>query len=150
MSELKNRITEAVKAAMRAGDKPRLGTLRLVTAAIKQREVDERRELSDDDIIATLSKMIKQRRESIAQYEQANRTDLVDQEKAEIAIIEEFLPQPLSDAEIDRLIDDAIAQAGATSVKDMGTGMGIIRPQVQGRADVAVVSARVKERLSAS
>jgi Uncharacterized conserved protein len=150
MSELKNRITEAVKAAMRAGDKPRLGTLRLVTAAIKQREVDERRELSDDDIIATLSKMIKQRRESIAQYEQANRTDLVDQEKAEIAIIEEFLPQPLSDAEIDRLIDDAIAQAGATSVKDMGKVMGIIRPQVQGRADVAVVSARVKERLSAS
>lgn len=150
MSELKDRITEAVKAAMRAGDKRRLGTLRLVTAAIKQREVDERRELSDDDIIATLSKMIKQRRESIAQYEQANRTDLVDQEKAEIAIIEEFLPQPLSDAEIDRLIDDAIAQAGATSVKDMGKVMGIIRPQVQGRADVAVVSARVKERLSAS
>jgi len=150
MSELKNRITEAVKAAMRAGDKSRLGTLRLVTAAIKQREVDERRELGDDEVIATLSKMIKQRRESVTQYEQANRADLAEQEKTEIAVIEEFLPQPLSDAEIEQLIDAAIAESNATSIKDMGKVMGILRPQVQGRADVAAVSARIKERLSAA
>lgn len=149
MSELKARLNDAVKSAMRAGDKARLGTLRLATAALKQREVDERIELADEDVLATLSKMIKQRRESIAQYEQANRPELAAQEQAEIEILSEFLPQPLSEAEIDQLIDKAVAETGASSVRDMGKVMGILRPQVQGRADVAAVSARVKDRLSA-
>jgi uncharacterized protein YqeY len=149
VSELRARLNEAVKSAMRAADKARLGTLRLATAALKQREVDERIELSDEDVLATLSKMIKQRRESIAQYEQANRPELAAQEQAEIEILSEFLPQPLSETEIDQLIDEAVAETGASSVRDMGKVMGILRPQVQGRADVAAVSARVKDRLSA-
>jgi uncharacterized protein YqeY len=149
MSELRARLNDAVKSAMRAGDKARLGTLRLATAALKQREVDERIELSDEDVLAALSKMIKQRRESIAQYEQANRPELAAQEQAEIEILSEFLPQPLSETEIDQLIDKAVAETGASSVRDMGKVMGILRPQVQGRADVAAVSARVKDRLSA-
>lgn len=147
MSELKTRITDAVKNAMRAGEKSRLGTLRLVTAALKQREVDERKELSDDEVLATLTKMLKQRRESVAAFEQAGRQDLADQEKAEIAVIEEFMPQPLSDAEIDELIARAVAETGASSVRDMGKVMNVLRPQTQGRADPAAVSARVKARL---
>lgn len=147
MSELKSRINEAVKTAMRAGDKSRLGTLRLITAAIKQREVDERTELGDDEVLATLSKMVKQRRESIAQYEQAGRQDLADKEHAEIAVISDFLPQPLSDAEIDQLIDRAMAETGAAGIRDMGKVMGVLRPAIQGRADPAVVSGRVKQRL---
>jgi uncharacterized protein YqeY len=149
MSELKPRINDAVKAAMRAGDKSRLGTLRLITAAVKQREVDERKELGDDEVLATLAKMVKQRRESIAQYEQAGRQDLADREHAEIAVIGEFLPEPLSDAQVDRLIDRAIAETGAAGIRDMGKVMGTLRPKIQGRADPAAVSARVKERLGA-
>lgn len=148
MSELRTRINEAVKTAMKAGEKARLGVLRLITAALKQREVDERIELGDDDVIATLSKMLKQRRESIAQYEQANRQDLADQERVEIEIISEFLPQPLTPAEVDQLIERAIRDAGANSVRDMGKVMASLKPQIQGRADPAAVSTRVKERLS--
>jgi uncharacterized protein YqeY len=147
VSELKPRINDDVKAAMRAGDKSRLGTLRLITAAIKQREVDERKELGDDEVLATLSKMIKQRRESIAQYEQAGRHDLAEREQQEIAVISDFLPQPLSETEIDQLVERAIAESGAAGIRDMGKVMGVLRPQIQGRADPADVSARVKQRL---
>ncbi len=132
---------------MRAGDKPRLGTLRLITAAIKQKEVDERREMDDADVIAVLDKMVKQRRESISQYESAGRDELAAVEQAEIAIITEFLPQPLSDAEIEVLITEAITATGAESIRDMGKVMGIIKPQVQGRADMGAVSASIKQRL---
>lgn len=147
MSELKERINAAVKTAMRAADKARLGTLRMVMAAIKQREVDERRELSDADVLAVLSKMIKQRRESYAQYDSAGRQDLAQKEQAEIECISEFMPQPLSEAEIDQLIEGAISETQARSVKDMGKVMGVLKPKVQGRADLGVVSARVKARL---
>lgn len=147
MSELKEQINAAVKAAMRAADKARLSTLRMVMAAIKQREVDERRELSDADVLAVLSKMIKQRRESYAQYDDAGRQDLAQREQAEIECISEFMPQPLSDAEIDQLVDAAITETQARSVKDMGKVMGVLKPKVQGRAELGVVSARVKARL---
>ena len=148
MSALKAAINDSVKAAMRAGEKPRLATLRLVTAAIKQKEVDDRRELTDADVLAILDKMVKQRRESESQYAQANREDLAEVERAEMAIIAEFLPQPLTEDEIIRLIDDAIATTGAASVKDMGKVMGILKPQVQGRADMGQVSAQVKTQLN--
>lgn len=150
MSELKDRINEAVKAALRAADKVRLSTLRMVMAAIKQREVDERRELSNADVLAVLSKMIKQRRESYTQYRDAGRQDLADKEQAEIDCIGEFMPRPLSDAEIDQLIDAAIAETQAGSIKDMGKVMGALKPKMQGRADLGAVSARVKARLSAA
>lgn len=150
MSELRDQINEAVKAAMRAAAKARLSTLRMVMAAIKQREVDERRELSNADVVAVLSKMIKQRRESYAQYRDAGRQDLADKEQAEIDCISEFMPQPLSDAEIDQLIDAAIAETQAQSIKDMGKVMGVLKPKVQGRAELGAVSARVKARLSAA
>jgi len=148
VSELKTRISDAVKAAMRAGEKTRLGTLRMMSAAIKQKEVDERREMSDADLLAILDKMVKQRRESLEQYEAAGRNELAAVEHAEIAIIAEFLPQPLSDAEIDALIDQAIHDSGAESVRDMGKVMAQVKPQAQGRADMGAVSARVKARLS--
>ncbi len=148
MSALKAAINDSVKAAMRAGEKPRLATLRMVTAAIKQKEVDDRRELTDADVLAILDKMVKQRRESESQYAQANREDLAEVERAEMAIIAEFLPQPLAEDEIIRLIDDAIATTGAASVKDMGKVMGILKPQVQGRADMGQVSAQVKTQLN--
>lgn len=147
MSELKGRVTEAVKAAMRAGDKERLGALRMISAGIKQVEVDERRELTDDDVIAILSKMVKQRREALEAYEQAGRQELAAREKSEIDVISEFLPQPLSDTEIDRLIDEAIAQSGASGIREMGKVMGSLKPKVQGRADLGQVSARVKAKL---
>ena len=146
-SELKARIQDAVKAAMRAGDRRRLGTLRLVTAAIKQREVDERIELDDEQVIALLSKQVKQRQESISHYEAAGRDELADQERYELAILQEFLPQPLSDNEIDALIDDAIAETAAASLRDMGKVMGLLKPRLTGRADMAAVSARIKARL---
>lgn len=148
MSDLKAAINESVKAAMRAGEKTRLGTLRLITAAIKQKEVDDRRELTDADVLAILDKMVKQRRESEAQYVQANREDLAVVERAEMAIIAEFLPQPLSDEEIDTLVQKAIATTGAESIKDMGKVMGILKPQMQGRADMSQVSERVKAQLN--
>jgi uncharacterized protein YqeY len=147
VSELKTAIADAVKTAMKAGEKDRLSTLRMVSAAIKQKEVDERRTLEDADVLAILDKMVKQRRESLEQYESAGRDDLASAERAEIALIGEFLPQPLTDTEIDALIDAAIDETGAESVRDMGKVMGIIKPQAQGRADMGAVSGRVKEKL---
>ena len=148
MSDLKAAINDSVKAAMRAGEKTRLGTLRMVTAAIKQKEVDDRCELTDADVLAILDKMVKQRKESESQYAQANREDLAQVERAEMAIIAEFLPQPLSDEEITALVNAAVAETAATSVKDMGKVMNILKPQVQGRADMSAVSARVKAQLN--
>ena len=145
---LKNRIQDDVKAAMKAKDKARLGTLRLITAAIKQREVDERAELDDSQVLAILDKMIKQRRDSVSQYETAGRQELADQEKREIAIIETYLPAGLSENEISTMIADAIQQVGAAGMQDMGKVMGILKPQMQGRADMGKVSALVKQHLS--
>jgi len=145
---LKQRIQEEMKTAMKGGDKPRLAVVRLMLAAIKQREVDERIELSDDQVLAVLDKMVKQRRDSVSQYEQAGRTDLADQEKYEIGIVQEFLPAALDESEIQSLIADAIAASGASSIKDMGKVMGIVKPQVQGRADMGAVSKLVKDRLA--
>jgi uncharacterized protein len=144
---LKARIQEDMKSAMRSGDKRRLGVIRLILAAIKQREVDERIELDETQILAVLDKMLKQRRESVTQYEQAGRTDLAEQEHFEIGVVQGYLPQPLGAAEIDGLIAAAIAESGAAGVKDMGKVMAILKPQLQGRADVGAVSARIKAKL---
>ena len=146
---LKQRLDEDVKAAMRARDRERLGTLRLITAAIKQREVDERIVLDDAQVLAVIDKMVKQRRESITQFDAAGRTDLADKERFELAILQEFLPAALGDEEIEQLVTDAIAASGAQSARDMGTVMAQLRPKVQGRADMADVSRRVKARLGA-
>lgn len=148
MSVLKARLTDAMKDAMRAQQKERLAAIRLALSAIKQVEVDERKELSDSDVLAVLDKMVKQRRESIAQYEQAGRADLVAQEQAEITVLQEFLPAQLSDAEIDELIAKAIAESGATGMRDMGKAMNLLRPQLAGRADMTAVSNRLKARLA--
>ncbi len=144
---LKARITEDMKAAMRAGAKEDLGTIRLILAAIKQVEVDSRKELADADVLAVLDKMRKQRRESIEQYQQAGREDLAAKEQQELELISRYLPTPLTGEEIDALIDQAVVTTGATSVKDMGKVMGMLKPQIQGRADIASVSARIKTRL---
>ncbi|MEJ2644516.1 MAG: GatB/YqeY domain-containing protein [Gammaproteobacteria bacterium] len=144
---LKDNLQEDMKTAMRAGDKPRLAVIRLINAAIKQREVDERITLDDAQVTAVLDKMVKQRRESLGHYEQAGRDDLANQEKFEIEVIQHYLPEPLGEAELDALIDAAMAQTGAASIKDMGNVMGILKPQIQGRADMAAVSARIKARL---
>ncbi|MDE2070064.1 MAG: GatB/YqeY domain-containing protein [Gammaproteobacteria bacterium] len=144
---LKDRITADMKDALRAGDKPRLGTIRLMLAAIKQREVDERIQLDDAQVLAVLDKMLKQRRESIAQYEQGRRADLVAQEQAEVAVIQSYLPVQLGEAELDKLIADAIRKTGAASMRDMGKVMGLLKPQMQGRADMGAVSARIKAKL---
>ena len=144
---LKARIQEDMKSAMRSGDKRRLGVIRLILAAIKQREVDERIELDETQILAVLDKMLKQRRESVTQYEQAGRTDLAEQEHFEIGVVQGYLPQPLGAAEIDGLIAAAIAESGAAGVKDMGKVMAILKPQLQGRADMGAVSARIKAKL---
>jgi uncharacterized protein YqeY len=144
---LKERITEDMKAAMRASDKERLSTIRMTQAAIKQREVDERITLDDAQVIAVLEKMIKQRRESVVQFEQGGRTDLADKEKAEIALLQAYLPAQLSDTEIDAIIRDAIASTGAASMKDMGKVMGAVRAKAAGRADMGAVSARIKAAL---
>ena len=148
MSSLKAKIQENIKQAMRDKDKARLSTLRLITAAIKQREVDERIELADADILAILDKMAKQRRESIKLYKEGNRDDLVASENFELEVILSYLPQPLSDSEIDTLISEAIQQLNASSMQDMGKVMGTLKPQIQGRADAGVVSEKVKARLS--
>lgn len=148
MSALQAKLNDAVKAAMRAGDKPRLGVLRQLTAALKQREIDERITLNDGDVTAILDKQAKQRRESIDQFRRADRTDLVDIEEAELAVITEFLPQPLSEAELESLLDQAIASSGATTMQDMGKVMGILKPQVTGRADMGALSATVRARLT--
>ena len=144
---LKDRITEDMKAAMRARETARLSTIRLLLAAIKQREVDERRDLSDADIVGVLDKMVKQRRDSISQFEAGKRLDLADVERAEVSILEAYLPTRLSDAEIDAAIDAAIARTGASGAAGMGKVMGVLKGELAGRADLAVVSARVKARL---
>ncbi len=137
-----------MKAAMKAGDKSRLGTIRMILAAIKQIEVDERIELDDSRILAVLDKMLKQRRESIRQYQDANRNDLAEIEQMEISVIQDFLPQPLTADEIRQMIDQTIGDTGAKSIKDMGKVMGVLKPKMQGRADMAVVSAQIKAALS--
>jgi uncharacterized protein YqeY len=147
-SSLKSRLQEDMKAAMRAKDSRRLGTIRLINAAIKQREVDERISLDDSQVVVVLSKMIKQRNDSVDQYGKAGRQDLVDQERYEIKVIEEYLPPALSEDELVKLIDRAITETGAQSVKDMGKVMGVLKSQIQGRADMSVVGARIKQRLS--
>jgi uncharacterized protein YqeY len=145
---LKDRIQEDMKGAMRSGDKDRLGTIRLIMAAVKQREVDERITLDDTQLLAVLEKMGKQRRESIAQFQAGGRADLVAKENAELTIINAYMPAPLADDELDALINQAISETGASSIKDMGKVMGIIKAKAQGRADMAAVGARIKARLS--
>ncbi|WP_293644702.1 GatB/YqeY domain-containing protein [Thiolapillus sp.] len=148
MSALKDRITGDMKAAMKGGDKARLGVIRLILAATKQIEVDERIELDDARVLSVLDKMVKQRRDSITQYENAGRTELADQEKFEIGIIQEYLPEQLDETEIAALIDEAIKATGASSMKDMGKLMGMLKPKLQGRADMGAVSAQIKQKLS--
>ncbi len=137
-----------MKTAMRNGDKSRLQTIRLILSAVKQQEVDTRQEQSDDDIVASLTKMQKQRRESISQFENAGRQDLVDKEKQELEVISEYLPEALSEDEIDQLISEAMTASGASSIKDMGKVMGILKPKLAGRADMGAVSAKIKSSLS--
>jgi hypothetical protein len=146
---LKGQITEDVKSAMKAGEKDRLKVLRLITAEIKQVEVDKRIELDDAGTLNVLDKMVKQRRDSIAQYVKGNRQDLADIEQAEIEVIEAYLPEQLSAEDVDALIDEAITATGAESIRDMGKVMGLIRNKAQGRADMGMVGARVKARLNA-
>lgn len=141
-------LKEEQKLAMKAKDKLRLGTIRLALSAIKQREVDERITLTDEDIIAVMTKMVKQRRDSVTQYEAANRQDLADAEKAEIIVLEEFMPQPLSEEEVIVLIDSAIIESGAAGMQDMGNVMGVLKPQLQGRADMGKVSGLVRSKLA--
>jgi uncharacterized protein YqeY len=145
---LKQRIQDDVKVAMKAKDKARLSTLRLITSEIKQREVDTRAELDESQILAILDKMIKQRRDSATQYENAGRPELADQERSEIAIIEAYLPAALSAAEIDAMIAEAIQSAGASGMQDMGKVMGLLKPRMQGRADIGQVSGLVKQKLA--
>ena len=146
---LKSRILEDVKDAMRARDKARLGTLRMVTAAIKQREVDQRAApLDDSSVVAVLEKMLKQRRESASQYENAGRGDLATAEREEIAVIETYMPRALDPAQVDAMVAAAVDEAGAATMKDMGRVMGLLKPRVQGRADMGAVSASVRARLS--
>ncbi|MBK8018912.1 MAG: GatB/YqeY domain-containing protein [Betaproteobacteria bacterium] len=148
MSELKARITEDMKNAMRAKEAARLSAIRLLLAAIKQREVDERKELTDADIVAVVDKMMKQRRDSIAQYEVAKRQDLVDAERFELTLLQDYMPQGLSDAEIVKAIADAIAETGASGPQDMGKVMGLLKPRLAGRADMSAVSQQVKAKLA--
>jgi len=150
MSELKKQIQDAVISAMKAGEKKRLSIIRLMTSAMKQIEVDERIELDDARVIAILDKMVKQRRESISQFKKAGRDDLVKQESFEIDIIQEYLPQALSEEEVDAIVNQAIEQTGASSIKDMGKVMGLVKPQIIGRADMGEVSGRIKSILSTS
>ena len=147
MSSLKGRITDDMKAAMRSGEKERLGVIRMITAAIKQREVDERISLDDAQVLSVLEKMIKQRKESLVQFQAGNRPDLVAKESGEIALLQGYLPSQLSDPEIDALIADTITSTGAASIKDMGKVMGIIKGKAQGRADMAAVGAKIKAKL---
>jgi uncharacterized protein YqeY len=144
---LKQQITDAMKAAMKGGDKARLGVVRLMLAAIKQREIDERIELDDAEVLAVLDKMVKQRRDSIQQYSEAGRDELAAVEAAEIEVIQDFMPEALSELKIAAIIEAAIAETGAESMRDMGKVMAIVKPQVQGRADVGQVSGLVKKKL---
>lgn len=145
---LKQRLTDDMKAAMKSGEKDRLGVIRLINAAIKQREVDERIALDDDQVLSTLEKMVKQRKDSLSQYEAAGREDLAAVERYELGVLQQYLPAPLSDAEIDAVIDASIAQAGAAGPKDMGKVIALVKPQVLGRADMGSLSERVKRKLA--
>lgn len=145
---IKDQITEDMKTAMRAQDKERLGTIRLILSALKQREVDERIVLSDEQILATLNKMIKQRRDSITQFEAGNRPELAAKEAQEITVIQVYLPAQLGEAEVAQAVDAAIQEAGATSAKDMGKVMAALKASLSGKADMTVVSAKVKEKLA--
>jgi uncharacterized protein YqeY len=145
---LKARITDDMKAAMRAGEKERLGAIRLILAALKQREVDERIVLDDAQILAILEKMLKQRRDSIEQYSAANREDLAAVERAEVAVIQAYMPAPLSSEELDRIVAKAIADSGATSAREMGKVVGLVKPLVAGRADMGQISELIKARLA--
>ncbi|MGE3772993.1 MAG: GatB/YqeY domain-containing protein [Gammaproteobacteria bacterium] len=146
-SALKNRLSEDVKLAMKAGEKSRLGTLRFILAAVKQQEIDTRQDLDDTAVIAILTKLANQRRESINQFESAQREDLAAKEREELAVVESYLPTPLSAAEIEALVTAAIAKLGAASIKDMGKVMAELKPALVGRADIGAVSAQVKARL---
>lgn len=148
MSELKSRITADMKSAMRAADKDRLGVIRLLQAAIKQREVDERVELDDAQVTAVIEKMVKQRRDSVQQYTDGGRPELAAAEQAEIDILADYLPEQLGEAEIAQLIDEAIAATGAEGMKDMGKVMGVLKPKLSGRADMGAVSSLIKGKLS--
>jgi uncharacterized protein YqeY len=145
---LKDRITEDMKAAMRAKDMERLGTIRMITAAIKQREVDERITLDDAQVLAVVEKMVKTRKESIAQFQAGGREDLAAKEQKEVELLQAYLPEQLSEAELDDLIAAAISEAGATSIKEMGKAMALLKQKAQGRADMAVASAKLKAKLS--
>ena len=145
---LKGQIQDDMKSAMKSGDKDRLKVVRLILAAIKQIEVDERKELDDADVLAVLNKMVKQRRDSVSQFIDGNREDLAAIETAEISVLETYLPEQLSAAELDELINSAIADTGAASIRDMGKVMGVVKAKAAGRADMGAVGARVKERLA--
>lgn len=145
---LKEKIQTDMKDAMRGGDKARLGVIRLITSAIKQREVDERITLDDAAVMAILEKMIKQRRDSIAQFQAGGRPELAEAEQAEITILQAYLPAALPEAELDAIIQSAIAESGAAGIKDMGKVMGLVKPRVQGRADMGAVSAKIKAKLA--
>lgn len=147
-TSLKQRIQEDMKTALRAQDKQRLGVVRLILAAIKQVEVDERVEIDDTRITQILNKMLKQGRDSIAQYDEAKREDLAGQERLEVEIIQAYLPEPLSEADIDRVVSEVITKVGATSIKDMGKVMAELKEKLQGRADMTKISAKIKERLT--
>ena len=147
MSALKEQLTQAMKDAMRAKDQARLGVIRMALAALKQVEVDERIELDDARVLAILDKQIKQRQDAAKQYADANRQDLADTELAEIAVLRDFMPAQLSDAEIAQLIDDAMAATGASGMQDMGKVIGVLKPKLQGRADMGAVSGLIKARL---
>jgi uncharacterized protein YqeY len=144
---LKARIQDDMKTAMKARETERLAAIRLLMAACRQKEIDERIELDDAGIIAVIDKMLKQRRDSVAQYDAAQRTDLADKERAEMVVLSTYLPQALSEAEIDALIEAAVADSGAASLQDMGKVMGLVKPKMAGRADMGAVSARIKARL---
>ncbi len=148
MSDLKTQIGEATKDAMRARDKSRVAALRMVNAELKRVEVDERKTLTDDDVLAILNRMLKQRNDSLSQFEQADREDLAAQERFEIELIKTFMPEPLSEAEVDAVIERAIEATGATSMKDMGQVMGLVKAEISTRADMGAVSGKVKARLA--
>jgi hypothetical protein len=144
---LKERITDDMKAAMRSGEKERLGAIRMITAAIKQREVDERITLDDSQVMSVIEKMIKQRKESLVQFEAGNRPDLAEKESAEIRLLQTYLPAALSEAEIDALIGESISATGASTIKDMGKVMNLVKGKAQGRVDMAAVGAKIKAKL---
>ncbi|MCC4799058.1 GatB/YqeY domain-containing protein [Enterovibrio norvegicus] len=146
--ELISRIKSEQIVAMKAKDKPRLGTIRLVISAVRQQEIDGQKTLNDEEVLAVLVKMVKQRRDSVSQYQSAGRDDLADVELAEISVLDEFMPQPLSDDEVDAMVKEAIAASGASSMQDMGKIMAILKPQVQGRADMGKISQLVKANLA--